>query len=68
MKRQFKDNLKHYRILRGLSALELAERINCDVSEIVLMEAGQKRIKDAKKLQSIATALEVTPYSLIMGE
>ena len=58
--------MKRYRLLLGLSQAQLAEKAGISVGYVGEVEMGRK-FPSAEKLESIARALELRPYRLLMG-
>lgn len=63
----FANNLKFYRVERGLSQEELAFRSELHRTYISAVERKKKNIS-IKNIEKIAKALEVEPYMLLKKE
>jgi HTH-type transcriptional regulator, competence development regulator len=60
----FANNLKRYRIKRGLSQKELADRFNVSPSSITMYETGQRE-PNFTLLDKMATFFDVTTDDLL---
>jgi len=58
MKRAIATNIRDLRKLKGLTQLELAQRIGVDVTAVAKIEAGRRSVS-AEELWEIAAAMEV---------
>ncbi len=61
------ENLKNYRKSAGLSQAKLAEKCNLSTSFIAEIEMGRS-VPSIKTLETIATALRVEPYQLLIDK
>jgi transcriptional regulator with XRE-family HTH domain len=61
----FKERLRHYRDLRGLSQQALADRVQLSTVYIAEMELGN-RTPSFATLESLANALQIEPYQLLI--
>ena len=60
----FARNLKHYRLLRGLTQAALAAAMDVDRAHVSSMERGQQNVT-LQTLQRVAAHLDVAPAKLI---
>jgi len=59
-------NMKRYRLLLGLTQAELAEKAGISAGYVGEVEMGRK-FPSPEKLESIAKALALRPFRLLMG-
>jgi transcriptional regulator with XRE-family HTH domain len=63
----FAMNVKHYRVVQGLSQEKLAELAGLHRTYISSLEREQRNIS-VDNIQKIATALQIEPYQLFMQQ
>ena len=66
MERQFGKNVRYWRIKRGLSQEEFADRADLHPTYVSGIETG-KRNPTLRIVERISTALEVRPEQLLTG-
>ena len=67
IKRIFTSNIKKYRILNGLTQMQLAEEADLSVGFLCDLESG-KKWGTLETMAKLAKALHVKPYQLLMPE
>ena len=65
--RIFSDNVRKYRLQKGLSQEILAEKAGLHRTYISAVECGRRSIA-LENIQRIANALEIEPYLLFMEQ
>lgn len=63
----FRVNMKYFRLLRGYTQAELAERCDLSSNYICEMEAG-RRFPSADSLDALCDALDIQAFELFLEE
>lgn len=67
IKKIFTSNIKKYRIINGLTQMQLAENADISVGFLCDLESG-KKWGTLETMAKLAKALHIKPYQLLMPE